>query len=93
MKAFDDDVDTDDEEEVFAHPVTSHLSKHVYDGIKGAWKNFDDRYLKELFGGSQRVRSGANNPNLDGHGHYEMTGNLERLDSDEDDQYYNNGLS
>ena len=60
------------------------MSGRVYAGDKGAWKDFDNRYLKQLFGGSRSVRSGANRPNVDDHGHYEKTkAHTDILDEDE----------
>eukprot|EP00593_Proboscia_inermis_P006607 CAMPEP_0171323502 /NCGR_PEP_ID=MMETSP0816-20121228/115616_1 /TAXON_ID=420281 /ORGANISM="Proboscia inermis, Strain CCAP1064/1" /LENGTH=249 /DNA_ID=CAMNT_0011822227 /DNA_START=276 /DNA_END=1025 /DNA_ORIENTATION=+ len=38
------------------------LSQSVRTGLKGAWRNFDDRYIKPLFGGSE-VRNDARGSN------------------------------
>jgi hypothetical protein len=43
--------DTEDFEPL-SIPSSPRMSERVYDGIKGAWKDFDDKYLKVLFGGS-----------------------------------------
>jgi sodium/hydrogen exchanger 8 len=39
-------------------PIAKRISRHVYKGFKGLWKNFDDQYLKEMFGGSINVEIG-----------------------------------
>lgn len=84
----DENEDTDEEE---MEPLPSTASRHimsrrVYAGAKGVWKDFDNRYLKELFGGSRQVRSGAEYSNVNGHGHYEMTTTAEGS-LDEDDRF------
>jgi sodium/hydrogen exchanger 8 len=61
------------------------MSRRIYYGVKGVWKDFDNKYLKDLFGGSHQVRTGGvDNRNVDGHGHYEMTTTAESLDADEE---------
>ena len=88
MKSIDDaDVDTDHEEAEslsHLHLPSRQMSGRVYAGVKGVWKDFDNRYLKQLFGGSRSVRSGASRVNVDDHGHYEMTrAHTNSLDEDE----------
>ena len=88
MKSIDvSDVDTDNEESEslsHLHLPSRQMSGRVYAGVKGVWKDFDNRYLKQLFGGSRSVRSGANRPTVDDHGHYEMTrAHTDSLDEDE----------
>ena len=87
MKLIDDaDVDTDNEEAESLANASSRYQMHgrVYAGVKGVWKDFDNRYLKVLFGGSRTVRSGANRHNFDDHGHYEMPKTQsDSLDEDE----------
>ena len=84
-KSIDDaNVDTDNEESEslsHLHLKSRQMSGRVYAGVKGAWNDFDNLYLKQLFGGLRSVRSGANRPN---HGHYEMTkAHTDSLDEDE----------
>lgn len=98
MKSCDMDVSENGEQEPALplsppgsnhHPIARRVSRQVFDGAKGVWKDLDDRYLKVLFGGSQQVRSGAADLDLsfDGHGVYEMTGtdHNEFYDDDDDD--------
>ena len=60
------------------------MSGRVYAHVKGAWKDFDNRYLKQLFGGSRSVQFGANRLNVDDHGHYEMArAHTDSLNEDE----------
>lgn len=55
---------------ITASPIAQRVSSSVYDGAKGIWKQFDETYLKELFGGSRRVMSADDG---DGElGHYEL---------------------
>lgn len=85
MKSMTDaELATDSEGvEQLTHLAARRMSGRVYEGVKGAWKDFDNRYLKALFGGSRQVRSGADHLSMDRHGHYEMTTVVDTL-SDKD---------
>ena len=87
MKSFGDaEIESDTEEtESLSHSMSRQMSGRVYAGVKGVWKNFDDRYLKVYFGGSRIVRSGDRLA-VDAHGHYEMTVGKSRSDSAADDE-------
>jgi len=75
--------ENDDETEMLTRSDNKkQMSKIFYDGVKGIWRDLDDHYLKDLFGGLTQVRSGAGNLNVDGHGHYEMT-TMNELDEDD----------
>jgi sodium/hydrogen exchanger 8 len=82
----DDDLEIDDEEmEPLPTPIGERrMSRRIYYGAKGVWKDFDNTYLKDLFGGSHQVRTGGvDTRNVDGHGHYEMTTTAESSDADD----------
>jgi len=57
--------DSDDEFLVIQSASTRREIGRVYKGLKGLWKQFDDRYLKEYFGGSRTVTSLSNNGCVD----------------------------
>ena len=94
----DDMLDDDDVEPLSSRsletgydlPMTRPLSGRVYEGFKGVWKQFDNRYLKVYFGGSQQVRSANLDDNLQ-RGNYELANRIEQaleeddFDDDDDD--------
>ena len=60
--------------------------RRVYKGLKGLWKQFDDNYLKEYFGGSQPVTRPIDNDNDSDRslGNYELNTRKCSTDSDDD---------
>jgi sodium/hydrogen exchanger 8 len=64
--------------------VSELARRHVYEGVKGIWNQFDDQFLKPHFGGSQMVASPTQN---DSHrrGNYEL-GVWRGGDGDEEDE-------
>jgi solute carrier family 9 (sodium/hydrogen exchanger), member 8 len=76
------ELDTDSEDfEPLSIPSSPRMSERVYDGVKGVWKDFDDKYLKLLFGGSAE----AGGDNHYGRRHYEMASRNSSGSFDTDD--------
>lgn len=97
MKEGDGSItDREDEQDyetlIITSPIARRVSGSVYQGFKGIWKDFDDRYLKEYFGGSQTVRSGADLDEDAARGTYEL-GLQHDTDSDDEFQDDFNGTS
>ena len=89
---YDDGIDDIDYSEFMpSAPITRRVSTSVYDGAKGAWKHFDDVYLKKLFGGARYVESGVDDNDL---GNYEMnipSGSVSSCEDLDDTELYANG--
>lgn len=71
----DEDVDTEEQDSLMPDsPAFRRVKTHVYDGFKGMWKEFDNRYLKLYFGGSSPVHSMADSHLREqGRGNYELS--------------------
>lgn len=74
MEEKDEEEEEDEDEETFGiFTKNSKIARSYYEGIKGAWADFDIIYLRPMFGGSSatNVRISAAQSD-DGLGHYEL---------------------
>lgn len=71
-------------------PTAKRISRRVYKGVKRVWKDFDENYLKEMFGGSRKIESGDDDEYDDERnlGNYELGAqdpSADEFDDDDDD--------
>lgn len=71
-------------------PMAKRISRRMYSGTKRLWKDFDENYLKNLFGGSRRIESGDDESDEMHLGNYEL-GTQE--DDDDDSDLNENGIT